>query len=229
VSLTASDSGSGEREIRYTTDGSDPGNGTLYTAPFTISATSTVRATAVDNAGNRTSQSATITIQASPPPPANLLQNASLELDADNNQIPDCWKRDGYGTNTATYTLVSDAFDGARAQRIDITSWSSGGRRLASAQDTGACAPSVTPGRRYTVTAYYKATVQPRVSIYIRTTTGAWRWFAESALLPASATYRQATYTTPALPSDATAISAGVSIFSVGSITTDAYTLVELP
>ena len=32
--------------IRYTIDGSDPTNGSVYTAPFSISATTTVRATA---------------------------------------------------------------------------------------------------------------------------------------------------------------------------------------
>lgn len=164
-----------------------------------------------------------------PPPPTNLLQNASLEVDADANQIPDCWKRDSYGTNAATFTLVTDAFDGTVAQKIDITSWTSGGRRLASAQDAGACAPSVTPGRRYTMTGYYKSTIAPRFSVYIRSTSGTWRWLAESALLPTSATYQQATYTTPVMPADATAISVGLSIFAVGSITTDAYTLAEVP
>lgn len=170
VSLSASDAGSGVREIRYTTDGSDPASGTLYTGPFTVSTSSTARATAVDAAGNRATQSATITIESSPPPPTNLLANASLEIDGDGNQIPDCWKRDGYGTNTATYTLVGDAHDGAVAQRLDITSWSSGGRRLASAQDAGACAPSATPGRRYVVSAFYKANVPPRFTVFVRAT-----------------------------------------------------------
>lgn len=230
VALAATDSDSGVKEVRYTTDGSDPTNGTLYTAPFSVSASSTVRATAVDNAGNRTAQSTSIVITPStePPPPTNLLQNASLEVDADGNQVPDCWRRDGYGTNTATFTLVSDAFDGAVAQRLDITSWSSGGRRLASAQDSGACAPAATPGRAYTVTAYYKATAQPRMSVFYRTTAGTWKWFAESPLLPVSSSYRQTSYTTPVLPADATAISVGLSIFSVGSLTSDAYTLVEV-
>jgi hypothetical protein len=66
VALPASDAGSGVREVRYTTNGSDPVNGTLYTAPFSVGATATVRATAVDNTGNRTNQSATITVQSAP-------------------------------------------------------------------------------------------------------------------------------------------------------------------
>ncbi|HTL36511.1 MAG TPA: chitobiase/beta-hexosaminidase C-terminal domain-containing protein [Kofleriaceae bacterium] len=161
VTLSATDA-SGIREIRYTTNGSDPTTGTLYTGAFTVSASATVRATAVDNPGNRTSITQAITISSGP---ANLLQNASLEIDANGDQIPDCWKRDGYGTNTRTFTLTSDAFDGARAQKLDVTAFSSGGGRLASAQDSGACAPAATPGRTYTVTAFFKSNVQPKISV----------------------------------------------------------------
>src|SRR6185436_19079547 len=103
----------------------------------------------------------------------------------------------GYGTNTRTFTLTSDAFDGARAQKLDVTAFSSGGGRLASAQDSGTCAPAATPGRTYTVTAFYKSNVQPKISVYIRNSSGSWSWFAESSALPTSTTYRQATYTTP--------------------------------
>jgi peptidoglycan/xylan/chitin deacetylase (PgdA/CDA1 family) len=231
ITLSASDA-SGIADLRYTTDGSDPTTGTPYTAPFALTASATVRATAVDTAGNRATQSAAITVQEGPPPPpppSNLLQNASLEVDADGNQVPDCWKRDGYGTNTATYTLVSGAFDGSVAQRIDITSFTSGGRRLASAQDAGACAPSVTPGTSYTMTAHYIATVSPRFSVYVRGTDGTWRWFAESSNLPAASSYALATYTSPAMPADATAISIGLSIFAAGALTSDAYTLTAAP
>lgn len=223
VSLAATDA-SGIREIRYTTNGSDPASGTVYAGSFTVSATATVRAIATDNAGNATTLSQTITIAA-----ANLLVNPSLELDADGNQVPDCWQRGGYGTNTATFALVSDAFDGARAQNVTIASFTSGGRRLVTAQDSGACAPPITPGRRYTMTAHYKASIQPRFSVYYRDASGSWVWFAESSPLPAASTYATATYTTPAMPTGATAISIGLSIFGAGSVTSDAYTLVQAP
>ena len=55
VRLTADDgSGSVVTQIRYTTDGSTPtaNSGTIYTAPFTIAATTTVKYLAIDNAGN---------------------------------------------------------------------------------------------------------------------------------------------------------------------------------
>jgi peptidoglycan/xylan/chitin deacetylase (PgdA/CDA1 family) len=55
VSLAATDNtgGSGVKATYYTTDGSTPTtSSTLYSAPFTVSATSTVRYLSVDNAGN---------------------------------------------------------------------------------------------------------------------------------------------------------------------------------
>jgi peptidoglycan/xylan/chitin deacetylase (PgdA/CDA1 family) len=53
VGLSATDSQSGVASIHYTTDGSDPTLASpTYTAPFTISATTTVNYRAWDNAGN---------------------------------------------------------------------------------------------------------------------------------------------------------------------------------
>src|SRR5439155_16694184 len=54
VTLSATDSGSGVNEIRYTTDGSDPSpvNGTVYSAPFSPSGTVTVKFRAYDKVGN---------------------------------------------------------------------------------------------------------------------------------------------------------------------------------
>jgi peptidoglycan/xylan/chitin deacetylase (PgdA/CDA1 family) len=158
----------------------------------------------------------------------NLLRNASLEADSNGDQIPDCWQRGGNGTNAATFSLVRTAFDGFVAQRITMTSFTSGARRLVSQQDLGGCAPAARPGHRYTMSAYYMSNVQPIFSVYYRTSAGGWVWFAQSAPLPTSSSYRRATYTTPALPSGATAISIGLSLMSVGTLTTDAYTLYDL-
>ena len=53
VSLSATDTGSGVAAIRYTTNGSDPtASSALYTGPFTVSTTTTVKYRAWDAAGN---------------------------------------------------------------------------------------------------------------------------------------------------------------------------------
>jgi Bacterial Ig domain/Chitobiase/beta-hexosaminidase C-terminal domain len=53
VTLNATDDASGVAAIRYTTDGTDPTSAsTLYSGPFSVSATTTVKYRAWDNAGN---------------------------------------------------------------------------------------------------------------------------------------------------------------------------------
>lgn len=162
-----------------------------------------------------------------PPPVTNRLQNPSLEVDGNGDQMPDCWRPGGSGTNTATFTRTTNAADGSFAMRIDITSFSSGARRLVSTQDSGTCAPAVVPGRTYTMRARYIANLQPLFSVYYRSTDGTWRWLSQSPRLPTSSSYASAQYTSPPMPSDATAISIGLAITGVGTITMDAYELVE--
>jgi hypothetical protein len=68
VSLSASDAGSSVKATYYTLDGSDPSsssnlNRVSYNSPFTVSATTTVRFSSLDNAGNvEAAKSQTITI-----------------------------------------------------------------------------------------------------------------------------------------------------------------------
>ena len=53
VSLSGTDTGTAVSAIRYTTDGSDPtSSSTLYTGPFTVATTTTVKYRAWDMAGN---------------------------------------------------------------------------------------------------------------------------------------------------------------------------------
>jgi hypothetical protein len=80
VSLSAADSGgSGVAAIRYTTDGSDPtSSSTLYTSSFTISATTTVKYRAWDNAGNLEATKSQLiqvgTTQADTTPPTSVIR-----------------------------------------------------------------------------------------------------------------------------------------------------------
>jgi peptidoglycan/xylan/chitin deacetylase (PgdA/CDA1 family) len=61
VALSATDADSGVAAIRYTTDGSDPTSSSpVYLAPFMLSATTTVKYRAFDNAGNAESTNAQV-------------------------------------------------------------------------------------------------------------------------------------------------------------------------
>jgi peptidoglycan/xylan/chitin deacetylase (PgdA/CDA1 family) len=69
VSLSASDSGTGVSVIRYTTDGSDPtAFSPVYSAPFAVNSTTTVKYRAWDNAGNiEATKSALVSVDAVAP------------------------------------------------------------------------------------------------------------------------------------------------------------------
>lgn len=167
-----------------------------------------------------------------PPPPlagGNLLTNPSMELDVNPaDGIPDCWQLSSFGTNTGSFARTNDAEDGAWAEQMQITSFTSGGRRILSTQDLGACAPTAYPGHSYQATGWYKATgTQQRFVAFYRNAAGGWVWWAQSPLLPTSATYTQGTWTVPALPTGATAISISLSLYGVGSVTADNFSLTD--
>jgi Bacterial Ig domain/Chitobiase/beta-hexosaminidase C-terminal domain len=310
VSLLATDNsgGSGVQQIRYTTNGSDPTSttGTVYSAPFTVSSTTTVKYRAFDNAGNAEAvNTRVITLDTTAPTvtltaPANgavvggsvtltatatdnigvdhvdflvdgsvvgtassspysvswnsgsvtngshsitaravdtagnsatsaanavtvingtnLLQNPSLELAS--GSTPTCWLLGGFGNNTVTWTRTSDAHTGSFAEKLDITSYTDGDRKLVNTQDTGSCAPAASPGRTYTVTVWYKSGVTARIFVYYRNSTGVWTYWT-SASFPASSNWTRAVFTTPAVPSGATNLSVGMGLSVVGSVTMD--------
>lgn len=312
VSLDSSDADSGVASIRYTTDGSDPTatNGTVYSAPFSLSVTRTVRYRAFDNVGNAepvatrqvqvdgAAPSVTVTnlnagdfvegtatltanaaddagvarvdflvdgqpVGASSTAPYsfawnsqlvsdgthsvsaraidtagnsktstavsvmvannNLLRNPSLETPAGSGAS--CWTRGGYGTNVFTWNRTSDAHSGSFAELLSITSLTTGDRKLVSAQDTGACAPGGIAGKTYTVTAWYKSTDRPTVFAYYRNSAGTWTYWSQSPRLDPSTAWVRRTWTTPPLPSGATAISVGLGLLSTGSVTMDDFGL----
>ena len=312
ISLTSSDADSGVSSIRYTTDGTDPSltNGTVYTSPFTLPATTTIKYRAWDNVGNAeavqtqvvqvdsiaptvsltnpssgAAVSGTVTLAAtasdnvgidhvdfivdgttvstatsSPYSVAwnsstvadgthsvtaravdfagnsttsaavsisvtntNLLQNPSLETAS--GSTPTCWMLGGYGTNTFTWTRTTDAHSGGFAESLTMSSYTSGDRKLVNAQDGGTCAPAVTPGRTYTVTAWYKGSVGPYVFAYYRNSSGSWVYWTQSTRLAVSSSWKQAVWTTPPVPTGATNVSVGLGIDAVGSLTMDDFGL----
>ncbi len=75
------------------------------------------------------------------------------------------------------------------------------------------------------MTAQYKATLPTQFDIYYRTAVGNWRYWATSPAFPASASWAKASWTTPAVPAGATAVSAGLAAGSDGTISTSGYSV----
>jgi hypothetical protein len=316
VTLSASDNpgGSGVQEIVYTTDGSAPSltNGTIYSGPFTVASTTTVKYRSYDIVGNaEATNSTTINIDSVPPStslasptggsiltgsvtltatatdnvsvsqvtflvngqqvgtgtnssgstysliwnsasiadgtyqvtvkaideagnsatsgPAtvyianhNLLQNPSLETAS--GSTPTCWLLGGYGTNTYTWSRTSNAHTGSWAENLLISSFTSGDRKMVNTQDSGTCAPAISSGHTYLVTAWYEANITSYLYVYYLQN-GTWVYWAQSPGLPTSTSWRQATLVTPPIPAGATNISVGMGGAAVGSITMDDFSV----
>ena len=222
--------------VDFLVDGSVVGAATSGPYDFSWNSTSvpngahTVRARAVDLSGNATTSAAvSLTVANSF---VNLLKNPSLETAS--GSTPTCWLLGGYGLNTVSWTRTSDAFAGSFAEKLDVSSFSNGDRKLLPTQDTGACAPSATPGHTYTFSGSYKTTndpnflgTQPLIFGFYRSSAGAWTYWAQSARFAPATSWTKASWTTPALPAGATAISIGFGLNANGSVTLDDFTLAD--
>jgi hypothetical protein len=186
----------------------------------------TITARATDTAGNTTTtqgQSATISNAANRG--GSMLANASLENYSTSSSAPDCWQQGGYGTNTSSWTKTSNAHTGNWAQTVTVTSYTNGDRKLVTTQNASACSPRVTPGHTYNLSVWYESTQPTHIEAYYENSSGTWVYWTQGSTVVASSSWAQAKWTTPAIPSGAVALSFGLYIASVGSVTTDDYSM----
>jgi peptidoglycan/xylan/chitin deacetylase (PgdA/CDA1 family) len=182
------------------------------------------------------------------PPPAppeplfgNLVQNASLEaLRSANSPAaePVCFQQAGanVASNVATWALTSDAHSGAVAERVSVTNWTAGDRKLVLTQRTSeqsSCLAAVTPGHTYSMWVWYKGTwdysgssaTKVSIASYYRNASGVWTYWQASPLVSPSSSWNLANFTSAPLPAGATAVSFGLAIQGNGTLTTDDYAL----
>ena len=172
---------------------------------------------------------------APPPPPAlglNQLLNASLETDSDGNNQADCWQRSGYGTNTVAWTRTGDAHTGNFAEKVQITSYNTGDRKLLpkldAGQMAGGCAPTLAAGEIYQFSAWYKSTAQATVALYYLGADDVWQYWIDGPQLQASGSWAKMTYYVNGMPMGAKAISFGIALNRIGTLTTDDYSVAQV-
>jgi peptidoglycan/xylan/chitin deacetylase (PgdA/CDA1 family) len=158
-----------------------------------------------------------------PPPPAgNVVLNASLE---DGGEVPTCFWRSGYGTNTFTWFRTSEAWTGTSSQRVVMTSRTTGDRKLVPALDegqaAGGCAPNATPGVTYRLSVAYQASRTVHPVTYHRDATGTWRYWETGPPQAATVAWSMASWTTAPVPVGSTAVSFGLALTDVGHLTVD--------
>ncbi|MBG6057082.1 peptidoglycan/xylan/chitin deacetylase (PgdA/CDA1 family) [Cryobacterium sp. MP_M3] len=159
------------------------------------------------------------------PAGSNLITNPSVEtLTAG---VPQCWQKGSYGTNTPTFSTVTPGHTGTRATQLRVTGYVNGDAKWLPALDLGGCSPPATPGHAYALGAWYKSTVPTQIEVYYRTGLGSWTYWTASPFFAGSTTYQKASWTTPALPDGASAISFGLNLVSNGTLTADDYEMFD--
>ncbi|GAB4080168.1 polysaccharide deacetylase family protein [Modestobacter muralis] len=160
----------------------------------------------------------------------NALTNPSLEATDAATGFPSCFQAAGWGTNTAAWAAVSPGRTGTKAQKLTVTGYSSGDAKLMPNLDLVTCAPSVTPGRTYTLSTWYQSTAVSQFALYYRDGSGTWFYWTSSPWLAATATpttWTEATFTTPAVPAGATGVSFGLALIANGTLVTDDIAFVD--
>jgi putative cell wall-binding protein len=141
---------------------------------------------------------------------------------------PTCWYNAPSGANTPVFTTETPGRTGAYASKVTVSNYTGGDAKVLQVFDGSACSPSVEVGQTYSMRAWYKSTAATQFAVYYRTGTGAWQYWTSSPKLPASATYTQAVYTTPpipTLPAGISGISFGLNLTSNGELVSDDYEL----
>jgi len=174
-----------------------------------------------------------------PPTKGNLVKNPSLEQVRGSGPTtePRCLQQGGAPSpsNVASWSITSDAHSGKVAQRVDVTNWSGGDRKLVVSQrdSEASCLASVKPGTTYSAWVWYQGSwsyagdspTKVSIAAYYRDSTGKWTYWACSPLYTPSSEWSLANYVTPPVPAGATAISFGLAIKGDGTLITDDYAL----
>lgn len=159
--------------------------------------------------------------------PGGGVANGSL-ADLARTGYPACFQPADYGRNSVSFSYQRGGGpSGYSTETLRLTSQQSGDAKLLMETDLGECAPPVTPGRAYTLGAWYR-TSSPRtqLEVYYRNRIGAWLYWTSGPMLPVTSGWRLASWTTPPAPPDATGIAFGVAISAPGTVSTTGYTFV---
>jgi len=177
-----------------------------------------------------------------PPTSGNLVQNASLEQLRNANtpaSDPVCFQQAGASTanNSAVWSQTSDAHSGVVAEKVAVSRWTAGDRKLVLTQrgSESSCLTAVTPGSQYSMWVWYKgdwayqgpSVTKVSIATYYKDAAGAWVYWQSSPLVPPSSTWSLAYFKSSPLPAGATAVSYGLAISGVGTLTTDDYTMTK--
>ncbi|MFG1610631.1 galactose oxidase-like domain-containing protein [Actinoplanes sp. NPDC049265] len=157
---------------------------------------------------------------------ANLIANPGFEsIDGGN---PVCWEQSGWGTSGYSFAVTPAAHSGTKAMRVTMTTAGSGDRK-AMMLENPSCAPNVTPGRQYDLGAWYTTTTPNTVLTAFRHDVAqGWVYWTDLATLPTTSTWTRKVVRTPVVPPNTDQVVWGITIYGVGTLTTDDYTMEDV-
>ncbi|MGW7409225.1 galactose oxidase-like domain-containing protein [Streptomyces sp. NPDC054833] len=159
---------------------------------------------------------------------ANLVKNPGFET-AGTDDMPYCWEKSGWGNNDFSFATVADAHSGSKAMKVTLTRRVDGDRKALITESTE-CAPVVTAGKQYDLSLWYKSTTpDTAVTLFRHDATAGWQYWTDLKTLDMASGYTQATVRTPEVPAGTDRITWGVSVYGTGSVTTDDYTMEQVP
>ena len=130
---------------------------------------------------------------------------------------------------TRSQRMGQAAASGSFGERVKMTGRTDGDAKLVPLMDLGECSSQVTSGRNYEVSAWYKSNVDVSFTLYKRNAIGQWTYWTHSPRFAPVSGWTRATWISPTPPADALAVSFGLTIDSVGTLTTDDYGFAETP
>ncbi|ATO85399.1 Galactose oxidase [Actinoplanes sp. SE50] len=155
---------------------------------------------------------------------ANLVANPGLE-NLDPAGFPVCWEKSGWGDQSFTFGVSSPGHTGATAMRISLATSPSGDRK-AMMLENPSCAPTVTPGHQYDLSAWYTtSTANTVMTVFRHDLAQGWVYWTDLATLPVASAWTRKTVRTPQVPANTDQIVWGVTIYGVGTLQTDDYAM----
>jgi hypothetical protein len=157
---------------------------------------------------------------------ANLLGNPGLE-NLDSTGFPVCWEQSGWGDSAYTFGVAHPGHTGDNAMKITLTTAPNGDRK-AMMLENPSCAPNVTPGHQYDVSAWYTTTTPDTVlTMFRHDVAQGWVYWTDLATLAKTNAWKQQTVRTPQVPAGTDQIVWGVTVYGVGTLRTDDYAMVD--
>jgi peptidoglycan/xylan/chitin deacetylase (PgdA/CDA1 family) len=148
---------------------------------------------------------------------ANLITNPSVETADATGAAPQNWQHNVWGTNTTTFSYLTNGQDGTRSVSVKVTSYADGDAKWYFNP------VSVSPNTAYTFSDYYEASVTTSLVAWIVDAAGNSQYLDVGAVNASSSwTKAQFTFTTPA---NAQTLTIFHLINQVGDLQTDNYSL----